>query len=74
MDLLSLSQAEARGLVARGFDVVGRVNTLVLPLVFPEGPEDLQLGWNEMRTLMLCFRETPTARGARVMLDLFILI
>ena len=66
MDLLSLTQAEAQKLTGRGFDLIEAVNRLVLPLVFPNGPDTLKLSWNDLRTLMLSFRESPGPREARV--------
>ena len=66
MDLLSLTQAEALKLTARGFALVEAVNKLILPHVFPDAPEDLRLSWNELRTLMLSYRVEPTPREARV--------
>ena len=70
MDLISLTQAEAKKLEARGFALIEAVNALILPLVFPEGCADLRLGWNELRTTMLVFRVEPTPREARVSQDL----
>ena len=66
MDLLSLTQAEAQKLTNRGFALIDKVNALILPLVFPNGAADLRLSWNELRTLMLSYREEPTPREARV--------
>lgn len=66
MDLLTVNNLEANSLTHRGFDLIGRVNEVVLPILFPGHPAGLRLHWDELRTLFVILQLDVQGRDARV--------
>ena len=66
MDLLTLNDVEANSLTHRGFDVIGRINDLINPILFPGREPGLRLSWPELRTLFVVLQLSPQGRDARV--------
>ena len=64
--LLTLTQAQARDLVKRGFDIISKINALILPITFPHPSPEFALTWRELRTIWVTFLENDTPRANRI--------